>query len=104
MNDGGWVLSLWFVVFSVKRGMLSRSPNGQVVLLIMKQTECEVMSDPFKLFGRLILAGFKITGYMITGAAETAWYVAHGRRDLVGQVIGDLGRGITNAISHVFSE
>jgi len=62
------------------------------------------MGDPFRLFGRLLLAAFKIVGYLITGAAETAWYVAHGRRDLIGQVIGDLGRGITNALSQVFSE
>ena len=62
------------------------------------------MSDPFKLFGRLILAGFKITGYLLTGSAEAAWYIAHGRRDLVGQVIGDLGRGITNAFARVFGD
>jgi hypothetical protein len=62
------------------------------------------MSDPFKLFGRLIIAGFKIGGYLITGAAESAWYIVHGRRDLLGQVIGDLGRGITNAIARVFGD
>jgi len=63
-----------------------------------------MVSDPFKLFGRLILAGFKIGGYIITGGAEAAWYIAHGRRDLLGQVIGDLGRGITNALAGVFAE
>jgi len=62
------------------------------------------LSDPFKLFGRLILAGFKITGYLLTGAAEAAWYIAHGRRDLLGQVIGDLGRGITDAFARVFAD
>jgi hypothetical protein len=62
------------------------------------------MSDPFKLFGRLIVAGFKIVGYVITGAAESAWYIAHGRRDLLGQVIGDLGRGITNAMAKVLGD
>jgi hypothetical protein len=62
-----------------------------------------VLSDPFRLFGRLILAGFRIGGYVITGIAESAWYIAHGRRDLIGQVIGDLGRGITNALSDVLS-
>jgi hypothetical protein len=59
--------------------------------------------DPFKLFGRLLLAGFRIGGYVITGIVESAWYIAHGRRDLIGQVIGDLGRGITNALSDVVS-
>lgn len=62
-----------------------------------------MLSDPFRLFGRLILAGFRIGGYVITGIAESAWYIAHGRRDLIGQVIGDLGRGITNALSDVLS-
>lgn len=62
-----------------------------------------MVSDPFKLFGRLILAGFRIGGYVITGIAESAWYIAHGRRDLIGQVIGDLGRGITNALTYVLS-
>jgi hypothetical protein len=62
-----------------------------------------MVSDPFKLFGRLILAGFRIGGYVITGIAESAWYIAHGRRDLIGQVIGDLGRGITNALTDVLS-
>lgn len=62
------------------------------------------MSDPFKLFGRLLLAGFKITGYLFTGATEAAWYIAHGRRDLLGQVIGDLGRGVTNAFAKVLGD
>ena len=62
------------------------------------------MPDPFKLFGRLILAGIKVTGYVLTGAAEAVWYLAHGRRDLLGQVIGDLGRGITNAVARVFGD
>jgi len=62
------------------------------------------MSDPFRLFGRLVLAGFKIGGYLITGVAEASWYVAHGRRDLLAQVIGDLGRGITNALAKVLGD
>jgi hypothetical protein len=62
------------------------------------------MSDPFKLFWRLIVAGFKIFGYLATGVAEAAWYAAHGRRDLMGQVIGDLGRGITNALARVLGD
>lgn len=59
------------------------------------------MSDPFKLFGRLFVAAFKIIGYLTTGGAQAAWYIAHGRRDLLGQVVGDLGHGITNALAKV---
>jgi len=62
------------------------------------------MPDPFKLFGRLFIAAFKIFGYLITGAAEAAWYIAHGRRDLLAQVIGDLGRGITNTVAKVIGD
>lgn len=62
-----------------------------------------MVTDPFKLFGRLILAALKIGGYVVTGIAESAWYIAHGRRDLLGQVIGDLGRGITNALTDAIS-
>lgn len=68
------------------------------------EAERDAMSDPFKLFGRLILAGFKIAGYLFTGTAETLWYIAHGRRDLLGQVIGDFGRSVTNAVAKVFSD
>ena len=62
------------------------------------------MADPFKLFGRIFLAAFKIGGYVVTGSIEAVWYIVHGRRDLLGQVIGDLGRGITNAIAKVFGD
>ena len=62
------------------------------------------MSDPFKIFARLLLATFKICGYLITGVVEATWYIAHGRRDLLGQVIGDLGRGITNAFAKVIGD
>ena len=60
------------------------------------------MGDPFKLFFRLILATFKITGYCIACGAQALWYVAHGHRELVGDAIGYLGRDITNAIAEIF--
>ena len=59
------------------------------------------MAAPFKLLWKLIVAGFKIVGYTVTGAVEAAWYITHGRRDLLGQVIGNLGQGITDAHSEV---
>ena len=64
--------------------------------------EADPMLDPFKLFGRLILAGFRITGYFIACCAQSAWYLAHGKRELVGDAIGYLGRDITNAVADVF--
>jgi hypothetical protein len=60
------------------------------------------MLDPFKLFFRLMLLIFKITGYSLACEAQSLWYVAHGKTELVGDAIGYLGRDITNAIAEVF--
>ena len=60
------------------------------------------MSDPFKLFGRLLLAGFRITGYFVSCSVQAAWYLAHGKRELVGDAIGYFGRDVTNAIADIF--
>jgi hypothetical protein len=60
------------------------------------------MLDPFKLFFRLILLGFRISGYTIACGAQSLWYIAHGHKELVGDAIGYLGRDITNAITETF--
>ncbi len=60
------------------------------------------MVDPFKLFFRLILLIFKIAGYVFACGAQSLWYMAHGKNELVGDAIGYLGRDITNAIAEVF--
>jgi hypothetical protein len=62
------------------------------------------MLDPFKLFFRLLLLVFKITGYALACAAQSFWYVAHGKNELVGDAIGYLGRDVTNAVADVFRE
>lgn len=41
------------------------------------------MLDPFKLFFRIILLFFKITGYTLACGAQSLWYVAHGKNELV---------------------
>ncbi len=65
-------------------------------------SEADAMFDPFKLFFRIILLFFKITGYTLACGAQSLWYVAHGKNELVGDAIGYLGRDITNAIAEVF--
>ena len=60
------------------------------------------MLEPFKLFFKLILLCFKIVGYSLACGAQSLWYVAHGKTELVGDAIGYLGRDITNAIADVF--
>lgn len=62
------------------------------------------MADPFKLFGRLLLAFFKITGYALSCGLQALWCVAHGRPDLVHDAIGDFGRGVTDAIAGIFEK
>jgi hypothetical protein len=61
------------------------------------------MGDPFKLMFRLMLLLFKVTGYFIACLLQSLWYVAHGKKELVGDAIGYFGRDVTNAISDVFS-
>jgi hypothetical protein len=60
------------------------------------------MFDPFKLFFRITLLFFKITGYTLACGAQSLWYVAHGKTELVGDAIGYLGRDITNAVADLF--
>lgn len=62
------------------------------------------MLDPFKLFGRMLLAGFKIVGYVIAYSAQALWYLAHGSPARIGDAIGELGRGVTDAIADVFKD
>ncbi len=62
------------------------------------------MLDPFKLFGRLFLAFFRITGYLFSYGAQALWCVLHGRPDLVHDAIGDFGRGVTDAIAAIFED
>jgi hypothetical protein len=58
--------------------------------------------DPFKLMARGALAAFKITGYFLACLAQTMWYIAHGKRELIGDAIGYFGRDTTNAIAEIF--
>jgi hypothetical protein len=60
--------------------------------------------DPFKLMGRVMLAAFKITGYLVACLAQAIWYVAHGQRELIGDAIGYFGRDTTNAIAEIFRD
>ena len=60
--------------------------------------------DPFKLFGRLLLVSTRIAGYFFTSIVQTIWYLAHGKADKIGDVIGSFGRSVTDAIADVFSD
>jgi hypothetical protein len=60
------------------------------------------MSDPFRLFGRLFLAFFKILGYSVSCSIQALWCIAHGKPELAHDAIGDFGRGVTDAIAAIF--
>ena len=62
------------------------------------------MLDPFKLFGRMFLALFKITGYLISCVVHVSWCVAQGKPEHAGDAFGDLGHGITDAIAEIFRD
>lgn len=63
-----------------------------------------ILGNPFKLFGRLLVASFKIIGYCISSGGQALWYVFHRRPDRIGDAIGELGRSITDAIGDVFRD
>jgi hypothetical protein len=58
--------------------------------------------DPFKLFGKILVASFKITGYFVVSVVQTIWYLAHLQPEKVGDVIGYFGRSTVDAIAELF--
>jgi hypothetical protein len=60
------------------------------------------MLNPFSLFGRLLLAGVRVTGYGIVFLVQMLTYIVAGRRDKIGDAIGDFGRGTVDAFVGVF--
>jgi hypothetical protein len=60
------------------------------------------MPGPFKLFGNLFLAGFKIAGYFVVCIAQAIWYAAARKPDKIGDAFGYFGRGTVDAISDIF--
>ncbi len=60
-----------------------------------------ILSDPFKLFGRLLIAGFKIIGYTLTFIAQVIWYIFHRQTHDIALAFGDFGRSVTNAIGDI---
>jgi hypothetical protein len=62
------------------------------------------MGDPFRLFGRLFLALFRIMGYFIAFMAHAGWCIAHGHPEHAGDAIGDFGRSVTDVIADLFRD
>jgi hypothetical protein len=60
------------------------------------------MLDPFRLFGRMILAIFRIAGYSIVFVAQIIWFLGHGRSDKIGDAMGWYGKGLVDSATDVF--
>ena len=60
------------------------------------------MPGPFELFGNLLLAGFKISGYLVVCLVQSVVYAVSGKPDKIADAFGYLGRGSVDAISDVF--
>ena len=50
---------------------------------------------------RLIVAMFKITGYVFLATWQAAWYTAHGQKHMVGDSIGRFDEAIVNALADI---
>ena len=53
--------------------------------------------DPFRLFGRLILAMVRIAGYTVVLLAQILWFLAHRRTDKIGDALGWYGKGVVDS-------
>lgn len=60
------------------------------------------MLNPFRLLGRILIAGCKICGYSISFGAQSLWYLIYRRPDRIGASIGSLGSATTDAIAEIF--
>ena len=62
-----------------------------------------ILSDPFKLFGKLLLAGFKITGCIIALLPQLIWAIANRQRDRIFDVWSKFVKGVTDAVAEIFN-
>ncbi len=63
-----------------------------------------ICGDPFKLFGRFMIATFRITGYTIIFIVQIFWYISHMQKDRITDAFGFYGKDIIDAIADVFKD
>lgn len=61
-----------------------------------------VLMNPFKLFGRLLIAGFRISGYTVTLIVQIFGYLYYRQRYMIVDAFGSFGRGVTDAVADIF--
>jgi hypothetical protein len=59
------------------------------------------MLDPFKLFGRLLLALLRVGAFTIVFVAQVAWFLIYRRPDKIGDAMGWYGREVVDTFSSV---
>jgi hypothetical protein len=60
------------------------------------------MDEAFKAFNKAFIATFRTIGYCFVFIVQVMVYLASGKPDKIGDAVGDLGRGITDAIADLF--
>lgn len=63
-----------------------------------------VLGNPFKLFGRLLIASFQITGYTVIFITQIIWFISYRRTDIIGDAFGSFGRSVTDAVATIFKD
>ena len=63
-----------------------------------------MLLDPFKLFGKVLIAGFRITGYTAVFLAQLIMFVFFRRTHEIPDAFGDFGRSVTDAIAGIFQQ
>jgi hypothetical protein len=61
-----------------------------------------MLTNPFTLFGKCLIAAFQVTGYTITLVIQVLWYLWYRRTHELGHAFGDFGRSVTNAVAGIF--
>lgn len=61
-----------------------------------------VLGNPFKLFGRLLIAGFRIAEYTATFIIQALWYTCYKQTNRIPDAYGSFAKSITEAIVDIF--
>jgi len=61
-----------------------------------------ILLNPFKLFGALLLFFFKLISYTITFGIQTICFLIQGKREMIVEAFGWWGRCVTDATAEIF--
>ena len=70
-------------------------------MLALSSKRLADMLDPFKLFGRLLLALLRASAFTLVFLAQVAWFLIYRRPDKIGDAMGWYGRELVDTFSAV---